>query len=230
MFTKRYTKACDVWSLGVILYLMLGGTVPFGAKATKATEVYRAIQRDTLSFATKHWQSISGHARELVTGLLEKDAAKRYSIEEALSHPWVNGEVAPDEPIDRQVVLSMYNFNANNKMRKAALRMVASTLSAADVQRLRTSFHQIDKDTSQTISVSELAAALHELGLPAGAGVQKLMQNMDFDEDGTINLEEFLVATSEMQMIYHQVRCRCCCVTLCLLVRRTRLVPRALAA
>lgn len=82
--------------------------------------------------------------------------------------------------------------------------MVASTLSAADVQKLRMEFHKIDTDTSQSISVSELAAALHHLGLPAGAGVTKLMANMDFDEDGTVNLEEFLVATSEMQMIYHQ--------------------------
>uniref|UniRef100_A0A7S1C984 Calmodulin n=1 Tax=Bicosoecida sp. CB-2014 TaxID=1486930 RepID=A0A7S1C984_9STRA len=204
VFTKRYTKSCDIWSLGVILYLMLGGTVPFGAKATKATEVYRAIQRDTLTFKTKHWQSISAPARELITGLLEKDAAKRYTVEQALSHAWVNGDVAPDDPIDRQVVLAMYNFNANNKLRKAALRMVASTLSASDVQKLRMEFHKIDTDTSQSISVSELAAALHHLGLPAGAGVQKLMANMDFDEDGTINLEEFLVATSEMQMIYHQ--------------------------
>lgn len=72
------------------------------------------------------------------------------------------------------------------------------------MQRLRTVFHQIDTDTTQTISVAELAAALRKLGLPAGAGVEKLMQHMDFDSDGTLNLEEFLVATSEMQMIYHQ--------------------------
>ena len=98
----------------------------------------------------------------------------------------------------------MYNFNAQNKLRKAALKLVASTLTAADVQRLRTVFHQIDTDTTQTISVSELATALRKLGLPAGAGVEKLMAQMDFDDDGTLNLEEFLVATSEMQMIYHQ--------------------------
>ena len=65
-------------------------------------------------------------------------------------------------------------------------------------------FHQIDTDTTQTISVAELATALRKLGLPAGAGVERLMQQMDFDEDGTLNLDEFLVATSEMQMIYHQ--------------------------
>jgi len=98
----------------------------------------------------------------------------------------------------------MYNFNATNKLRKNALKLVASTLTAADVQRLRTVFHQIDTDTTQTISVSELAVALRRLGLPAGQGVEKLMAQMDFDDDGTLNLEEFLVATSEMQMIYHQ--------------------------
>lgn len=204
VFKRAYTKACDLWSLGVNLFLLLGGTVPFGAKATKATEVYRAIQRDKLVFQSRQWATISGHARELIAGLLEKDPTKRYTIQDALSHPWVNEDIAPDHPIDRQVVMSMYNFNANNKLRKNALRLVASTLTAADVQRLRTVFHQIDTDTTQTISVAELATALRKLGLPAGAGVERLMQQMDFDEDGTLNLDEFLVATSEMQMIYHQ--------------------------
>ena len=52
----------------------------------------------------------------------------------------------------------MYNFNAQNKLRKAALRLVASTLTAADVQRLRTTFHQIDTDTTQ---VAYSCASMH---------------------------------------------------------------------
>ena len=91
VFKRAYTKACDLWSLGVNLFLLLGGTVPFGAKATKATEVYRAIQRDKLVFQSRQWATISGHARELIAGLLEMDPTKRYTIQDALSHPWVNG-------------------------------------------------------------------------------------------------------------------------------------------
>lgn len=256
VFKRAYTKACDLWSLGVNLFLLLGGTVPFGAKATKATEVYRAIQRDKLVFQSRQWATISGHARELIAGLLEKDPTKRYTIQDALSHPWVNGAYPliavmlpmamltigvvqrTSRPTTRSTARSSCRCTTSTRTTSSAKtpcvwwpgacrqRLTAhlwlrtrtrwsraavshslyacSTLTAADVQRLRTVFHQIDTDTTQTISVAELATALRKLGLPAGAGVERLMQQMDFDEDGTLNLDEFLVATSEMQMIYHQ--------------------------
>lgn len=71
VFTRRYTKAADVWALGVILFLLLSGSIPFGFNAETEAEVYKAIQRDTLTFGAT-WKGISAAARELVSGLLEK--------------------------------------------------------------------------------------------------------------------------------------------------------------
>lgn len=77
----------------------------------------------------------------------------------------------------------------------------------------------------QTISVSELATALHALGLPAGTGVESLMKQMDFDEDGTLNLEEFLVATSEVRCP-SQCSFLACVVAHCVLVWLAGFVAR----
>ena len=71
IFSRRYTKAADVWALGVILFLLLSGTVPFGFDAKTEAEVYRAIQTDALVFGPA-WHGISPAARELISGLLEK--------------------------------------------------------------------------------------------------------------------------------------------------------------
>ena len=76
--------------------------------------------------AAPQWKRISISARELVSGLLEKNPFRRYTLDEALQHPWVaNNETLPDVPIDKEVVQSMYAFNANNKLRNAALKLVA---------------------------------------------------------------------------------------------------------
>jgi calcium-dependent protein kinase len=147
IFARSYTKAVDVWALGVILYLLLSGNVPFGSTAKSEPEVYAAIKAQSLCFGPD-WNHLSGHARELVSGLLEKDPVKRYTLEQALSHPWVTGESAPDAPLALSLVESLRTFNAQNKFKKQALKLVASSLSAVDVAALRASFHKIDTDNT----------------------------------------------------------------------------------
>ena len=83
VFKRAYTRQCDSWSLGVNLFLLLSGTVPFGVKATKADDVYRSIQRDELTFTSPQWKRTSPLARELVGGLLDKNPAKRYTVDQA---------------------------------------------------------------------------------------------------------------------------------------------------
>lgn len=204
VFLRRYTLAADVWSLGVILFLLLSGTVPFGADAEEEVQVYHAIQRDPLRMDGSEWGSISAAARELVVGLLEKDPSKRYTLEQVLAHPWVSGEAASSEPIDRSVVMAMYSFNKKNQFKKQALKMIASTLSAADVQKLRKTFHDVDVDNTGTITLDELSVALDKLELKETTDVQALMEQLDIDGDGVISYEEFLVATAERQLVHHQ--------------------------
>jgi len=204
VFQRRYTLAADVWSLGVILFLLLSGTVPFGADAEQETEVYHAIQRDPLRMDGEEWSKLSAAARELVVGLLEKDPSKRYTLEQVLAHPWVSGKAASDTAIDQTIVMSMYNFNKKNKFKKQALKMIASTLSAVDVQQLRKTFHEIDTDNTGTITMDELSVALKKLDLAETTDVNSLMASMDVDGDGVLSYEEFLVATAERQLVNHQ--------------------------
>lgn len=203
VFDNAYTKACDVWGLGVVLFLFLSGTVPFGADAEEEAEVYQSIQSDPLVLEGHVWDSVSAAARELVEGMLDKDPTKRYTIEQALAHPWVKGDAAPDAKMDKMVLQSMKGFTARNKFKREALRMIASTLGAADVANLRKVFHEMDSDHTGSLSFSELADAVARLGME-DCDVRELMDSIDIDGDGTINYEEFLVATAERQLVNNQ--------------------------
>ena len=84
---KRYSKECDVWSLGVITYIILSGIPPFNG-VTDA-EIMGAIKKGKFNFANKVWNSVSSEAKEFITSLLTMDTAKRPTAEQCLQHPWI---------------------------------------------------------------------------------------------------------------------------------------------
>eukprot|EP01084_Bolivina_argentea_P115404 205231_1 len=86
--TRYYSNKVDVWSLGIILYLMLCGCPPFSARKGIKT-LYRNILKGNYSFASPIWRHISDEAKDLVKRLLSVDVAQRLSVNEVLSHPWI---------------------------------------------------------------------------------------------------------------------------------------------
>jgi len=166
----------------------LSGTVPFGNGAADENAIFRAIQTEELKFGAG-WASITGAAKELIAGCLEKDPSKRYTVEQALDHPWVSGDAASDRPIDRSIVEALVAFNARNKFKKAAISLVASNLTAKDVQDMRAAFMRIDKDNSGTITHAELVNAMREMGMGDKADFRALVESVDVDKDGLVSWE-----------------------------------------
>ena len=86
-----YNEKCDLWSIGVILYIMLCGRPPFNARTEDA--IIKKVKRGVWEFQGEIWSSISKEAKDLITKLLQPDQRRRLTAVEALSHPWIKTKV-----------------------------------------------------------------------------------------------------------------------------------------
>ncbi|GLT75654.1 hypothetical protein SLA2020_473590 [Shorea laevis] len=191
---RKYGKEADIWSAGVMLYILLSGVPPFWAETEKG--IFDAILKGDLDFHTDPWPSISSSAKDLICKMLTQDPKKRIASAQVLDHPWTKGGEASDKPIDSAVLCRMKQFRAMNKLKQIALKVIAESLSAEEIQGLKQMFANMDTDSSGTITYDELKAGLARLGSKlTEAEVKQLMEAADLDGTGTIDYIEFITAT-----------------------------------
>ncbi|KAM1685744.1 hypothetical protein EV2_038095 [Malus domestica] len=198
---RSYGKEIDIWSAGVILYILLSGVPPFWAETERG--IFDAILEGVIDFDSQPWPSISDSAKDLVRKMLTQDPRKRITSAEVLEHPWLRvGGVASDKPIDSAVLSRMKQFRAMNKLKQLALKVIAENLSEEEIKGLKTMFTNMDTDKSGTITYEELKTGLARIGSRLSeAEVRQLMDAADVDGNGSIDYIEFISATMHRQRL-----------------------------
>ncbi|GMJ03789.1 hypothetical protein HRI_004048100 [Hibiscus trionum] len=198
---KHYGPEADVWSAGVIVYILLSGVPPFWGETEQ--EIFEEVLHGELDFASDPWPNISDSAKDLVKKMLVRDAKKRITAHEVLRHPWVQVDgVAPDKPLDSVVLSRMKQFSAMNKLKKMALKVIAQRLSEEEIAGLKEMFKMIDADNSGQITYDELKVGLKKFGADLDESeFRALMKAADVNNNGTIDYEEFVAATLHLNKI-----------------------------
>ncbi|KAL9266721.1 Calcium-dependent protein kinase 2-like protein [Drosera capensis] len=191
---KRYGSEADVWSAGVIIYILLSGTPPFWGE--KEGEIFEEVLHGDLDFSLDPWPGISEGAKDLVRRMLVRDPKKRLKPHEVLCHPWIMADkLAPDKPLDPAVLTRLNQFSAMNKLKKMALRVIAESLSEEEIAGLKEMFRMIDTDNSGQITFDELKEGLKKFGANLEESeIRHLMQAADVDNNNTIDYGEFIAA------------------------------------
>ena len=150
--------------MGVVLYIMLSGKVPFPGESNK--EIIENVMKGDYHFQHEAFKSVSLQAKDLISKLLVKDVTKRFSAEDAYNHPWVAEKVENiDIAIAEEAFENMRRFMDAVNLKKATLIYLASKLPEKDIEELRRLFIQIDLNGDGRISGDEFQQALHTYGL-----------------------------------------------------------------
>ncbi|XP_048860259.1 MAP kinase-activated protein kinase 2 isoform X2 [Brienomyrus brachyistius] len=104
----KYDKSCDMWSLGVIMYILLCGYPPFYSNHGLAISpgMKTRIQMGQYEFPNSEWSEVSAQAKQLISALLKTEPSQRMTITEFMNHPWINDSmVVPQTPLHTSRVL-----------------------------------------------------------------------------------------------------------------------------
>eukprot|EP00741_Cyanophora_paradoxa_P006671 tig00001030_g6452.t1 len=121
--SKGYDLAVDLWSLGVILYVLLCGFPPF--YSDNEAVLFKQIMKGEFDFPDPEWTEITPAAKELVRKLLEVDPKKRLTADQMLKHPWIaQADIASPRPL--AVASTLRQFRAKQKFKAAAKGIMAA--------------------------------------------------------------------------------------------------------
>lgn len=214
-----YNNKCDIWSVGVILFILLSGVPPFDGE--NDVEIMNKVKIGKYSIESKEWCVISNEAKDLITKLLEYNPKKRISADEARKHIWitrnkdnqqiennensiVNNINLTNEKLDfKKPFENLKKFNAKQKLQQTTIAFLVRQIGNTDIiKELRKIFQKLDKDGDGSLSFDELKKGFITFyGDIAEKEWEEIVNKLDQDGSNSIEYEEFIRCTINLEDI-----------------------------
>jgi calcium-dependent protein kinase len=205
VLNKKYNEKCDLWSIGVITYIILSGMPPFNGNTDQ--EIMKKVKIGKFSFSDPCWSSITDKAKDFITQLFTYDIEKRPSAEEALQHPWITemSHMVIDTNVAQGALSNLKNFSADQKLKQATFAFIATQLlSKGEKENLSRVFKEIDANGDGKLSLDEMLVGYDKFfGKNMDKeDIVKMFKSVDTDNSGFIDYTEFVIAsTNEKQLL-----------------------------
>ena len=188
-----YSEKCDIWSAGVILYILLSGDPPFNGPSD--ISIYKKIMEMTFDFPEKKWANISNEAKDLIKHMISPEN-ERFSARQVMEHPWM--QTCNDNLINLDFDPTfLVNYARSNPFKKMTLLFIASRLDENEINHLKQIFEAFNIQKDGQISYEELKRGLRELKCERinDEELCELFKLIDVDQNGKIDYTEFIAAT-----------------------------------
>ena len=198
----KYDEKCDIWSAGVILYIIICGYPCFNGEDDD--EIFAAIQKGKIAFPSPEWDDISDDVKKLIKKMC-CSPEKRLTAEQVLNETWVKDNA----PNSNKTLLPMkpdgFKTYANsNKLRKAVLTYIASRLSEQEIKKIKEVFESIDVDNDGKLSFEEMKKAVALTGDMKIEFNEEIFKSIDTDNSGCIEYTEFISACIEKNLYLNE--------------------------
>merc|ERR1712048_550190 len=204
----KYDHLSDLWSCGVIMYVLLCGYPPFFGETD--AEVLSKVRLGNFSFNATDWKNVSEDAKNLIRMLLKMNPRDRYTAEQALNHVWIKNKApkATGAKLQDNFVDNLRGFRSQNKLKKAALHIITNQLNEEQIKALRDTFMQLDGNGDGKLTVNEMKEGIQKAGLKEiPTDLQQIMEDVDSDGSGVIDYTEFLAATLDRRVYMKEDVC-----------------------
>ena len=203
---EPYTNKCDIWSCGVICFLVLGGYAPFDGDGLE--EICERIEEGNVIFDDEPevWDSVTDTAKEFIRYLLTYEEDERPTAFEALQHPWMEKIRSKTHRIFRrqssktaeQALGNMKDFDAGSKLKQATFALITSQLLLKEEkEQIDAVFRVMDRDCSGRLGKDEVKLAYKEFYKKdlSDEDVDIIFKRVNYSGSGAIEYSEFVVAS-----------------------------------
>mmetsp|Transcript_96119 Transcript_96119/g.277577 ORF Transcript_96119/g.277577 Transcript_96119/m.277577 type:complete len:595 (-) Transcript_96119:176-1960(-) len=194
----NYTAACDLWSLGVMAYVMICGKPPFWGALQ---EQLKRMQIEKYPMSDSTWKATSIEARSFIRSLLKVDTSQRMQINQVLSHPWLamplDPSAASTDSATQKVLSNCRHFSKCDPIFSIVATNVAKQLDHHSLQHVRKVFVEMDTDCDGMLELREVVTGFERMygkGSKEARGVEELFNRLDLDGSGKIDYTEFCAA------------------------------------
>lgn len=205
---EKYDEKCDIWSCGIIMYILLCGYPPFNGEDD--SEILAKIKVGKFSFPEEEWEGVSSAAKDLISKILT-NAKDRLNAGEALDHPWIkdHNKRVVNESLGKKCLNNMRKFHKGRKLQQAAMTYIVNYLMTKEEKNeMLEIFQSLDKNGDGVLSREEIFEGYkNTLGeVEAKKEVDRIMTEIDIDHNGTIDYNEFVMAATNRQKLLNKER------------------------
>lgn len=213
----EYTKSCDIWSIGVITYILLCGYPPFYGDTQPI--IFQSVRKGNFDFPSPEWDTISDSAKDFIRCLLNVDPSLRPSASGALNHIWIRQQLVEIPHMrpqrtgpghNRRRSIDFAKHLAVQKLKKVALGYIVSKLTVAEVGNLDEMFQCIDFNNDGIMTLQDVDRALREGDFSADLHEQLrlLHEELSLSGEDELDREDFLASMIDKNILVREDKIR----------------------